>query len=97
MNYTTLDGTILESSSISPVIYTQPVIDYNDDIYVSYETGHGDGFIQQIKVVREVINGIMTITITEQTQEEIDAYMKQIEKEQLEAQSQNNTLNINNN
>jgi hypothetical protein len=96
MNYITLDGTILESSD-TPVTYTQPVSYYNDGIYISYETGCSDSITQQIKVVREVINGIMTITITEQTQEEIDAYMKQIEKEQLEAQSQNNTLNINNN
>jgi len=96
MNYTTLDGTILESSD-TPVIYTQPVIDYNDGIYISYETGHGDGSTQQIKIVREVVNSIMTVTITEQTQEEIDAYMQQVEQEQLEAQSQNNTLNINNN
>lgn len=83
MKYITLDGTILESSSDKSVVYKQPVKDYNDGTYISYETGYYNDITQQIKVVREVTNNIMTITITEQSQNEIDSYLEQIEQEQI--------------
>jgi hypothetical protein len=108
MNYTTLDGTILESSPDGPVTYKQPVSYYNDGVYISYESGNSDGITQQIKVVREVINSVMVITITEQTQEDIDIYMKEIEQDQIDIYmkqineeqitiQQNNLLTITNN
>ena len=79
MNYPCLDGTILQSSPDGPVSYTLPTPDYNDGVYESLETsGKEDGTLQQIKIVRTVVNGIMTVVVTERTQQEIEDYFKEI-------------------
>ena len=79
MNYPCIDGTILESSPDGPVTYVCPSPNYQDAVYESLETsGKEDGTLQQIKIVRTVVSGIMTVVVTERTQQEIEDYIKEI-------------------
>ena len=79
MNYPCLDGTMLQSSPDGPVSHTLPITGYNDGSYESFETSNKeDGTLQQIKIVRTVTNGIMTVVVTERTQQEIEDYINQI-------------------
>ena len=76
MKYPAPDGTILESSS-TPVTYSCSVTNFSDGTFESYETSSkSDNTLQQIKVVRVVNDNVMTITITEQTPEEILEYLQ---------------------
>jgi hypothetical protein len=77
MKYPAPDGTILESSPFNPVTYTCDVNNISDGTYESYETkSKSDNTLQQIKVVRVVDDNRMTITIIEQTPEQILEYLQ---------------------
>ena len=75
MKYPCIDGTILDSSPDNPVSYTCPATGHANGTFISYETGSKpDNTLQQIKIVRIVENNQMTITITEQSEAEIQQY-----------------------
>lgn len=76
MIYKAIDGTLIESSPNGPVTYTCDAGDYPEGIYESLETtGAATSIgIKQIKIVRAVENGQMTITITESTEQELIDY-----------------------
>ena len=80
MIYKAIDGTLIESSPNGPVTYTCASNDYSEGIYESYETmGAATSIgIQQIKIVRTVVNGQMTITITESTEQELIDYKNSV-------------------
>jgi hypothetical protein len=80
MKYPAPDGHIMESSPISAVTYSCVAPnDWCDGTYVSYETtSKYDNSLQQIKIVRVVNQGFVEITVTEQTQEQINNYLQNI-------------------
>jgi hypothetical protein len=81
MQYPAPDGTIIESSSNGPVIYTCPSpSNWISGTYESLETSSGITNIEQIKIVRVINNGTVTITITERTQQEIEGYFQNLEQ-----------------
>jgi hypothetical protein len=79
MTYPAPDGTIIESSPNHPVIYKCGSHGIKDGVYESFEMTSNYYGLCQIRIVREVINGVMTITITERTKEEIEEYIKSLE------------------
>lgn len=88
MKYTTESGIIVMSEK-NPVIHKEILPDHIHFIvgtYESFETGpRADGGVQQIKVIREYSeSGLLTVTIIEQTQEEIKDYNLKIQKEMSE-------------
>ena len=79
MKYPAPDGTIIESSPDHPVTHQCDAYGLQDGIYESFETTSNYYGLCQLRIVREVINGIMTITVTERTQREIEDYIKNLE------------------
>jgi len=79
MTYTAIDETIIKSSPIEVVTYTCPT-DMNDGVYESEETTYSSNpyGIQQIKITRTVTDGVMTISIRESTDTELQDYLEQI-------------------
>ena len=78
MKYPAPDGTIIESSKDSPVVYTCDA-PWADGIYESLETtSDSSNQLVQIKVLREVNQGVVKITITERTQQEISDYLNNL-------------------
>lgn len=80
MKYPAPDGTIMESSPLGPVTYTcDSPSNFGDGTYESYETtSDSSNNLIQIKVIRVVNNGQLQITITEQTQQQIEEYFQNI-------------------
>ena len=80
MKYPAPDGTILESNTTNPVTYTcSKPENLSDGTYVSYETtSDSNNNLKQIKIIRVVNSDTLQITITEQTQQEIDQYFQNI-------------------
>lgn len=82
MTYTALDGHIIKSKS-SPTTYTCACEDMHDGTYESFETTFASTAIgiQQIKIVRTVTNNMMTITITQSTNQELTEYINTIQNQ----------------
>ena len=81
MQYPAPDGTIIESSPNGPVIYTcLSPSNWTIGTYESLETSSGISNIEQIKIIRVINNGTVTITITERTQQEIEEYFQNLEQ-----------------
>ena len=80
MNYPLPDGTILQSNSNSPVVYIcDKPSNWSDGTFISYETTSDENNnLVQIKIVRIISNDQVQITITEQTQQEIEDYFQNI-------------------
>jgi hypothetical protein len=80
MKYPAPDGHIIESSPLQSVTYSCYVpIDLPNGTFVSYETtSKSDNSLQQIKVVRIIEDNLVHITVTEQTQQEIEQYFQNI-------------------
>jgi hypothetical protein len=97
MNYTAPDGHIMTSSPTEPVVYTCPQQGMILGTFNSLETESSDNLfgIQQIKVSRYVTPTNVTITITESTNEELQAYIDSIirENELLSQTTSNDLLN----
>lgn len=79
MNYPAPDGHIIESVPLpNEVIYTCSVNpnNYGDGIYYSFEICGADTIIeiQGIHIYRNVINGSMTITVKEFSEQELIDY-----------------------
>jgi hypothetical protein len=75
MKYPCIDGTILESIPDNSVTYTCPALGLSNGTLTSYETSsRTDNTLQQIKIIRVIENEQMTVTITEQTESEIQQY-----------------------
>ena len=83
MNYTALDGHTIDSSPNGAITYECECLGIPDGIYESLETEYSPTpiGIQQIKIVREVKRGKMTITITESTTQELIDYQTSISQE----------------
>ena len=83
MTYTTPNGYIIESLS-SPMVYQCECQGIPDGTYESIETEFASTSIgiQQIKIVREVKDNQMTITITQSTNQELIDYQNSIAQEQ---------------
>lgn len=83
MTYTAIDGHVIESSPLGPVYYSCDAVGYPDEVVDSFETTYADTVIgiQQIKINRVVVAEFMTLTITESTDEELLAYIAEVEKE----------------
>jgi hypothetical protein len=78
MRYPAPDGHIIESLPYPQVVtYTCPCEGFSDGIYKSYETtGSLNRLgIQQIQITRTIQNNIVTISIIESTEEELQAYL----------------------
>jgi hypothetical protein len=77
MNYTAPDGYVIESSPLSPVIYNCSIESNVLGILESLETESANNAygIKQIKIVRNVDKHSMTITVTESTDAELQAYI----------------------
>jgi hypothetical protein len=80
MNYPAPDGHIIESSQNGPVTYSCAApSNWADGTYESFETSStSDNSLQQIRVVRVVDQGQVTITVTERTQQEIEDYFQNL-------------------
>ena len=79
MKYPMPNGTILLSSPDAPVTGTCNVEGLSDGTYITHETStKWDNSLQQIEVTRIVKDGVMTVTIVEQTPEQIQAYLENI-------------------
>jgi len=80
MNYPAPDGHIIESSPSGPVVYTCTApSNWTDGTYESLETSSNpDNTLQQIRIVRLVDQGQVTITVTERTQQEIADYFENL-------------------
>lgn len=75
MEYEAPDGHIMTSLPDRPVIYTCPCDIANGD-YESFETTTAGTIIgiEQIKISRLVLDNNMTITLTESSDAELEAY-----------------------
>lgn len=97
MNYTAPDGHIITSSPDGPVVYTCPQQGMILGTFNSLETESADNIfgIQQIKVNRYVTPTDITITVTESTDAELQAYLDSIirENERLSQLTTNDLLN----
>jgi hypothetical protein len=97
MNYTAPDGHIMTSSPTEPVVYTCPQQGMILGTFNSLETESADNIfgIQQIKVNRYVTPTDITITVTESTDAELQAYLDSIirENERLSQLTTNDLLN----
>lgn len=97
MNYTAPDGHIIESSPNGPVVYTCNQQGMILGTFNSLETESADNIygIQQIKVNRYVTPTDITITVTESTDAELQAYIDSIirENELLSQTTSNDLLN----
>jgi hypothetical protein len=97
MQYTAPDGHIIESSPDGPVVYTCPQSGMILGTFNSLETESADSIfgIQQIKVNRYVTPTDITITITESTDAELQAYLDSIirENERLSQLTTNDLIN----
>ena len=80
MKYPAPDGHIIESSPYGPVVYTCPSpLDWSNGTFESFETSSKyDNTLQQIKIIRVVNDGFVEITVTEQTQQEIQNYFQNL-------------------
>jgi hypothetical protein len=80
MNYPAPDGHIIESDPNGPVTYTLPCTWMSEGIYNSLETTSAATIIgiKQIKIMRVVENGTMTITVTESTEQELIDYKNSV-------------------
>lgn len=80
MQYPAPDGTMIQSSNSGPVIYNcASPSNWSDGTYVSYETtSNSNNELVQIKITRVVNDGQVQITVTEQTQQEIQDYFQNI-------------------
>ena len=80
MQYPAPDGTTLQSSNSNPVIYNCVApSNWSDGTYESYETTSDlNNDLVQIKIIRVVNSGQVQITITEQTQQQIQDYFQNI-------------------
>lgn len=78
MRYTAPDGFIIQSDSTQPVTYSCPCTNIGPGIYDALETeGAGTEIgIRQIKIHKIVDNGIITITVTESTDDELRQYIE---------------------
>lgn len=76
MKYTAEDGYEIISNESNPVKYTCSSM-YSNGIYESFETAGAPTNIgiEQIKIVRKVYNGLVTYTITESTDLELQQYL----------------------
>ena len=81
MKYKTLDGTLIDSNPNQTVTYTLSVDNHAQGVFESYETQSSPTQIgiQQIKIIRTVIDNQMTIEITESTEQELIDYINQIQ------------------
>lgn len=82
MTYPAPDGHIIESSPTQTVVYECETT-YPDGVFESLETEAADTplGIQQIQVIRIVLNGMMTISIKESTDTELQAYIDSIQRQ----------------
>lgn len=82
MTYLAPDGYIIKSKD-SPTTYTCACEDMHDGTYESFETTFASTAIgiQQIKIVRTVTNNMMTITITQSTNQELTEYINTIQNQ----------------
>lgn len=80
MKYEAPDGHIIESAS-TPVIYICPNNGWTVGTYESLETASANNSfgIQQIKVHRVITETEITITVTESTDAELQAYLDSIQ------------------
>jgi hypothetical protein len=84
MKYPCIDGYIIQSNPLGPVTYTLNVPGYPNGTTVNYETSSkSDNSLQQIKIVRVVDDEMMTVTITEQTPDEIQQYLLDIQNNNI--------------
>lgn len=77
MKYTAPDGHIIISSSEGPIVYICSQQGMMFGTFDSLETESSNNIygIQQIKVNRVIVPNSITITITESTNEELQAYI----------------------
>lgn len=83
MTYTAPDGFIITSSPTEAVVYECECQGINDGLYESLETYPTQTSIgiEQIKIVREVKDSKMKITITESTSQELIDYQTSVSQE----------------
>jgi hypothetical protein len=81
MNYPAPDGHIITSSPTEPVVYTCPNNGWSVGTYENLETQSSNNAygIEQIKVHRVITETEITITITESTDAELQAYLDSIQ------------------
>lgn len=80
MNYKAPDGYIIASDPNGPVTYTLPCDWMSEGTYESLETTSATTAIgiKQIKIHRVVENGMLTITVTESTDQELQDYINSL-------------------
>lgn len=80
MNYKAPDGYIITSDPNGPVTYTLPCDWMSEGTYESLETTSATTAIgiKQIKIHRVVENGMLTITVTESTDQELQDYINSL-------------------
>lgn len=81
MKYEAPDGHIITSSPTEPVVYTCPNNGWTVGTYESLETQSANNSfgIEQIKVHRVITETEITITVTESTDAELQAYLDSIQ------------------
>lgn len=79
MKYTAEDGYVIISEKNKSVAYSCKST-FTDGIYTSYETTADNTAIgiKQIKIVRNISNGICNYSITESSIEELQNYLNEI-------------------
>jgi hypothetical protein len=82
MTYPAPDGYLMESSPTQTVVYECETT-YPDGVFESLETQEANTpiGIQQIQVLRIVLNGMMTISIKESSDEELQEYIDSIQRQ----------------
>ena len=89
MKYPCLDGYVIISNPLQPVSHTLNVPGYSNGTWINYETSSkSDNTLQQIKITRVVDDEVMTVTVEEQNQEEINEYISGIRSEEMVTQSE---------
>ena len=81
MKYEAPDGQIITSSPTEPVVYTCPNNGWTVGSYESLETQSANNAfgIEQIKVHRVITETEITITVTQSTDAELQAYLDSIQ------------------
>jgi hypothetical protein len=82
MIYTAPDGHVIQSNPIAPVEYACAFSGGIVGTFESFETKAANNVygIEQIKIVREISENSITITITESTEQELQDYINSVDR-----------------
>jgi hypothetical protein len=82
MIYTAPDGHVMQSNSNAPVEYTCAFSGGILGTFESLETQAANNVygIEQIKIIREISQDSITITVTESTEQELQDYINSVDR-----------------